>query len=842
MNIRRLTQCLAMLALLFACNTVFADTLTPGSVTFLGEESSDPVSSSQLRFRIDDPRVSNRYRYLDKSHIEFTLNADNRGIRYGLLLNSSWLASRNYGSPGLNPVGSSVYMGRRKLSSKEIFLLKSFTDPEMMALVWVITHADELIHEAVHSAGTNMPKVSANRWKELLLYQNFEDKLRNNFKTSKSVNEFIKFSDRASLHSERKLKEVIQPALTKLGFYQGKIDGLIGPATTKAIKNFERSVSIFPDGVLKNLKELNLLKREVKAKSQAQQWRLDTTAMSISRPYFRLQASHFPDETIPEKNQNIIAVVDVKTANINEFKLNGHLNLLSNKIYANDFCLHNKGWGTTKDNVCFPVSFNGAGVKLAKHLTRLSNVDILKERSKCDLVANRYTELLTASAKNGLVQRLLKTKRTEYIHAANQCVKFIDYFLNREQTKAEKTANTSGTTTQLERQLKAVESLYQKSGKTNIELRSQISTMQSDISELKASIKEWRTKYIRRNAEIRALSSKVADKGSDQDSEVQALKLKINGLKAELNRLETLTKKQGEKAKELSSTVTAKNNEINAHNATVRRLQDNSILQLDLIEKLENEIATHVRESNNQNITATELEDELTQKIVELVTVRKALETKIELLNKNLNSSNEKNIIMKQALNALNQEVTASLAVRKKLETEIETLNNQLKKQSSQIAVAPKGFEVSEEWAQYKQWITPSQMRFCSILYDYEIEKQKSASSGNQLLQNLAIKTRDSDIAALLSSSRNSDGGFRSWVSVVDSVFAMDVKNPKTNRIELAAGVILKTPCNNTLGTGRVVDNIGNPTSEFKYLAFEGDVIFSQLASLRRGDPVLFDG
>ena len=29
--------------------------------------------------------------------------------------------------------------------------------------------------------------------------------------------------------------------------------------------------------------------------------------------------------------------------------------------------------------------------------------------------------------------------------------------------------------------------------------------------------------------------------------------------------------------------------------------------------------------------------------------------------------------------------------------------------------------------------------------------------------------------------------------------------------------------------------------SEFKYLAFEGDLIFSQLASVRRGDPVLFD-
>ena len=133
-------------------------------------------------------------------------------------------------------------------------------------------------------------------------------------------------------------------------------------------------------------------------------------------------------------------------------------------------------------------------------------------------------------------------------------------------------------------------------------------------------------------------------------------------------------------------------------------------------------------------------------------------------------------------------------------------------------------------------------MRFCNILHEYEIARNEAANSGNQLLQNMAIKQRDRDITALLTSSRNGPSGFRNWVSVVQSVFAMDSLNPATGQVELAAGVILDTPCGISVGTGRVLDKANSTKSEFKYLAFENDLIFSQLASVRRGDPVLFDG
>ena len=94
---------------------------------------------------------------------------------------------------------------------------------------------------------------------------------------------------------------------------------------------------------------------------------------------------------------------------------------------------------------------------------------------------------------------------------------------------------------------------------------------------------------------------------------------------------------------------------------------------------------------------------------------------------------------------------------------------------------------------------------------------------------------------ALLTSSRNGPSGFRNWVSVVQSVFAMDLLNPATGQVELAAGVILDTPwaypwVRDVFLIRRIAQNLSSST------AFENDLIFSQLASVRRGDPVLFDG
>jgi len=52
---------------------------------------------------------------------------------------------------------------------------------------------------------------------------------------------------------------VVQEILKKAGFYSGSIDGKIGPKTTKAVKEFQRSCGLKVDGRIgpKTMKELN---------------------------------------------------------------------------------------------------------------------------------------------------------------------------------------------------------------------------------------------------------------------------------------------------------------------------------------------------------------------------------------------------------------------------------------------------------------------------------------------------------------------------------------------------------------------------------------------------------
>jgi peptidoglycan hydrolase-like protein with peptidoglycan-binding domain len=64
-----------------------------------------------------------------------------------------------------------------------------------------------------------------------------------------SANQTAKAVSWEGLSSDDRAKQ-IQTALKKAGFYQGKIDGKIGPRTKAAISDFQRSIKLNPDGVV----------------------------------------------------------------------------------------------------------------------------------------------------------------------------------------------------------------------------------------------------------------------------------------------------------------------------------------------------------------------------------------------------------------------------------------------------------------------------------------------------------------------------------------------------------------------------------------------------------------
>jgi len=86
------------------------------------------------------------------------------------------------------------------------------------------------------------------------------------------------------------------------------------------------------------------------------------------------------------------------------------------------------------------------------------------------------------------------------------------------------------------------------------------------------------------------------------------------------------------------------------------------------------------------------------------------------------------------------------------------------------------------------------------------------------------------------------EGSFTNWIGLINRVFVQQSLNPETNKIEAAAGVIIRTPCDITMGSGRLTNNIEGTKAVFKQLEFPKTPIYTQLEDLSAGDPILFNG
>ena len=640
------------------------------------------------------------------------------------------------------------------------------------------------------------------------------------------------------------MKNRIQPALKKLGHYKGAIDGIIGPGTRQAIKDFERSQDIFPDGVLRTKAEYNLLESVIEGNKGDLFKNLDAAAKKIKLK--NISYNKFPNE-----NKSGITDITLEAGfewegAYDDFKINGYYRDAAKLYFADSLCLvkHSSG-----NPVCMSTwSKVSAIATLTKYMKSLNDSVLERKYLKCAIIRYRYDDLYEGITTSDYT----KLRSTEFIrrHFQKNRKAYVETAVNCMNTIVEKRSSNSKVVRQA----------------INVDT----GPLSSEVSDLrnKLEVTEKRFTYEREKAESRLkllqdVKRELKDLKTSSKAEVIGLQKKQDQLKVALENAQS-------RNAELNTKVINVNKKLQLEEQTVRNLQNKlaSLKESGNQEKLETTeaalLSQQMKVSSLQSevdLLKSKLASEREKHTVRIdAEMRKRLEVEdasaesrknLQIAEQELLSSQEKISSLKSEVarlaSALDSDRESYQQKIGDLETEISALTQKLETAESQITSTPnkpKGFVLSEEWQQYKQWITPSQMRFCNILDEYEIARVEAANSGNQLLQNMAIKQRDKDISALLTSSRTgqSGEGFRNWVSIVQSVFAMDSVNPETGNTELAAGVILETPCGISVGTGRVLDTADAAKSEFKYLAFEGDLIFSQLASVRRGDPVLFDG
>lgn len=237
----RLAAIFAILLVTLA-NFVSADVFKFGKVE-LKRENNSPGNWTQLEFKITDPKIGWRG-YRGKREIFITLDTSFRNVtRTDIGFFDGWLEKRFYASTSKQW----MHVGRSPLNGQQQQDVSRLSQNEKITAAWIIANASELIRFALYDSSTPIPAKSRNQWAKMLQDERFEKRVRKNL--SPHFRSQLRMYDTYSRHTKLSLERAIQPQLERLGFYRGKIDGLWGPKTKKAIQDFERKNNLFPDGV-----------------------------------------------------------------------------------------------------------------------------------------------------------------------------------------------------------------------------------------------------------------------------------------------------------------------------------------------------------------------------------------------------------------------------------------------------------------------------------------------------------------------------------------------------------------------------------------------------------------
>ena len=800
---------------------VQADILTFDSIFSKKETNGDKYNNASwtaLKFEILNPVVGTR-KYLNKNLISFTLDSDrviNR-TRTDIRIGDDWLRKRKFKSS--RNKWNNFWIGSGSLNGTQVSDLRTFDDDEKVVFAWIIANTDELINYAL-TVNKNMPKRSRLTWERMARGQIFE----------RNVRRFLGPSARAALkeyddfsHSKLILKRTIQPKLKTLNYYKGTIDGIGGPQTTKAIKAFEKANGLLIDGKLFG-RERALLVKLASAETSTKKYvkKLESTD-SISA------AQKAEISTLKKR----IDRISMRISALIKENLN-----LKRKINSSE--KSNSGWDDDLKN-----TINGQK-NIIKHM-RIRIADLMKERNKLRDSDNGVVTTDPSDVKN--LQNTTYNQR-KIIKSLRERISD----LIKERNKLRDIENKSGGSNKyliqvLENELNTLNIKYNIIVSQRDELQRDLKNNNADkfestaknqrniIKALRDRISSLQKENIKLQVNLdSSAGSSSADKNqlSNLQDKYQDLYIKNNTIRVDFDKLD-------KKYKQLTSDLEAKNNKNTESLQKLNEelsvsLQKQKILAYDAISQkldVEKKLKIALAETMEFNSQINDLSN--------IANANGALKNDLSQARSKINSLNDKLDVLRNSASAEFAKAVAKIAM---LEVELEKSNNkyaELEKQKSSTKNGQqKGFVLSSEWDDLKQWITPQQMRFCTILSDYDNEKVAAQESGNQLKQNLAIDNRDADIDALLL-GRNSEekGYFRNWIGTVEQVFAIYQENAEGVE-ELAAGVVIKTPCNSvTVGSGRVKSA---DDERYEGTAFPSDPIYSQLSQVSKGDPILFEG
>ena len=246
----------------------------------------------------------------------------------------------------------------------------------------------------------------------------------------------------------------------------------------------------------------------------------------------------------------------------------------------------------------------------------------------------------------------------------------------------------------------------------------------------------------------------------------------------------------------------------------------------ELARKRLERIADLVKEVENLEKKTQEVQD-LQQKTDFLDELAAKRLKRINVLQGDLSSA-------KKELDSVKKEKDDLTDIVANLETEIAALDELSARENKSK------FKLSEDWSMLERWVPAQQLRFCSILSEYSVAADEAAASMNQLKQNAAVTLRDENMQALLlPSPSGANSLFQNWIAKVEKVFVINLDNGG-----IGAGIVLRTPCEVTIGSGaQVVNEAGSfKIEEFRAIALPDEPIFKQLEQLSNGDTVIING